>query len=233
MDVLLPPLEFGWRMKPLESAETRLRLLPDRRLELTIVHDVLNGVTPHMLEWWFRHIGGDMTFQGRVYPRYRVWHPKDHIHWALAQPGFDGEAGAGAVFRIVEAFGRNPKYRIDVLETVEKLDETGIRLSNRIAGVEVSNLEHTFTPVERGTLYRSRMLIGAEHPLMRSWFNALVRPRVFPEDMARAWLRHNVEEVGNFEFFLPELYAQSVAADRSSHTSVTDPSLHCSSQGGA
>lgn len=26
------------------------------------------------------------------------------------------------------------------------------------------------------------------------------------EDMGRAWLKHNVEEVGNFERFLPALY---------------------------
>jgi DAPG hydrolase PhiG domain len=227
MTPLPPPLEFGWHMKPLESAETKLRLLPDRRLELTIVHDVLQGVTPHMLEWWFKHIGGTMTYQGRVISRYRVWHPRDHMHWALAKPGPNGRAEAGAVFRIVEAFGRNPKHRIDVLETVEKLDDTGIRLSNRVGGFEVSNLEHTFTPVENGTLYRSKMLIGAEHPLVRPWFNAIVRPRVFPEDMARAWLLHNIEEVGNFEFFLPELYEAAA-----SHKPVTDPRVPSSSTGG-
>jgi hypothetical protein len=98
---------------------------------------------------------------------------------------------------------------IDVQEVVEKLDETGIRLSNRRLGFEVSNLEHTFTPVPGGTLYRSRMTVGAEHPLVRTLLNRYIRSRIFPEDMARAWLKHNIEEVGNFEFFLPELYAAS------------------------
>jgi hypothetical protein len=41
--------------------------------------------------------------------------------------------------------------------------------------------------------------------------NRFVRPRLFPDDKARAWLRHNVEEVGNFEFFLPELYAKEAS----------------------
>jgi hypothetical protein len=205
---ILEPLEFGWRMKPLESAQTTLNYLPDGRLELTIVHDLLKGVTPQMLHWWFSNIGGEMTYQGQTVSRYRAWHPRDHIHWALAKPGPNGKAEAGAVFRIVEAFGRNPKHQIDVLETVEKLDETGIRLSNRRAGFEVSNLEHTFTPVANGTLYRSRMLIGVEHPwLLPHLSNPILRRQVFPEPMARAWLKHNVEEVGNLEFFLPELYA--------------------------
>jgi hypothetical protein len=203
------PLEFGWQMKSLESAKTALNHLPDGRIELTILHDVLKGVTPQMLLWWFTHIAGDMEYQGKRYSRYRVWHPKDHIYWALAKPGSNGKAEAGAVFHIAEAFGRNPNYRIDVQEVIEKLDETGIRLSNRRAGFEVSNLEHTFTPVPGGTLYRSRMTVGAEHPLARGLINFYIRPRVFPEAMARAWLRHNVEEVGNFEWFLPALYAIS------------------------
>lgn len=200
------PLEFGWKMKPIESAQTALKHLPDGRVELTIIHDVLKGITPQMLYWWFSNIGGEMEYRGKVYNRYRVWHPYDHIHWSLAKPGPYGKAEAGAVFHIVEAFGRNPKYAIDVREVVEKLDETGIRLSNRRGGFEVSNLEHTFTAVPSGTLYRSRLLIGAEHPLLRSLFNQLIRPQVFPDQMGRAWLKHNIEEVGNFEFFLPQLY---------------------------
>jgi hypothetical protein len=36
--------------------------------------------------------------------------------------------------------------------------------------------------------------------------NAWLRRRTFPDDKARAWLTHNVEEVGNFESFLPALY---------------------------
>jgi len=31
---------------------------------------------------------------------------------------------------------------------------------------------------------------------------------IFSDLMGPAWLRHNVEEVGNFERFLPELYAR-------------------------
>jgi hypothetical protein len=38
----------------------------------------------------------------------------------------------------------------------------------------------------------------------------LIRGRLFTEAMGRAWLKHNVEEVGNLEFFLPALYAAHV-----------------------
>lgn len=217
---LQEPLEFGWRMKPLESAQTALNHLPDGRLELTIVHDVLKGITPPMLYWWFGNIGGEVMYRSKGHSRYRVWHPRDHIYWELVKPGPSGKAEAGATFRIVEAFGRNPKYAIDVHEVVEKLDETGIRLSGRVAGFEVSNLEHTFTPVADGTLYRSRMRVGAEHPLVSGLFNGIVRRRIFPDEMGRAWLRHNVEEVGNFEFFLPELYTSQTRGSRHEDTEI-------------
>jgi hypothetical protein len=205
---LTEPLDFGWAMKPVESAETHMEVLSDARLQLTIVHDVLKDITPTMLHWWFAHIGGEMSYCGKTYNRYHVWHPRDHIHWALAKPGPNGTAEAGAVFHIVEAFGRNPAFLIDVHETVEKLDDSGIRLSNVRAGMTFSTLEHTFTPVDKGTLYRSRLVVGSDHPLVGAIFNRLVRPRVFPDEKGRAWLKHNVEEVGNLEFFLPDLYLQ-------------------------
>ncbi|MBI5964873.1 MAG: hypothetical protein HY863_15450 [Chloroflexi bacterium] len=36
--------------------------------------------------------------------------------------------------------------------------------------------------------------------------NPIIRPLFIGYEMAQAWLKHNVEEVGNFEFFLSELY---------------------------
>jgi len=55
---------------------TRLR---NRELELTIKHEVVRGVTREMIAWWFCHIDGTMEYAGRTVPRYRVWHPYDHI----------------------------------------------------------------------------------------------------------------------------------------------------------
>ena len=69
----LPPRPFDWTMKPLGSAETALKTLPDGRLELTIRHDVLRGVTPAMLGWWFRNIEGTMEHKGRTRLSSGVW----------------------------------------------------------------------------------------------------------------------------------------------------------------
>ncbi|GAA4452480.1 hypothetical protein GCM10023189_15980 [Nibrella saemangeumensis] len=197
---------FGWTMKTLDSAQTSFTISDDQVYHLHIDHDLIRGVTPAMLDWWFRHIGDMMLYKGQVYPAYQVWHPIDHIHWALDRPAPDGYVGVGARFRIVEAFGGNMEYLIDSTEEVVKLDTTGIRLVRRMLGVEVFSLEHQFIAVADGTQYISDMVVGTNHPLGRYVFNRLFRPWIFTPAMGPAWLKHNIEEVGNFEYFLPELY---------------------------
>jgi hypothetical protein len=203
----LAPRPIDWRMKPLESAETNFRRLADGRLELTIRHELVHGVTPGMLAWWFRNIEGTMVYEGRAYSRYHVWHPIDHIHYDLARPAADGTGAPGSQFHIVEAFGANPDFLVNSIADVPQNDERGISLSVRKFGLEVMRLEHTFAPTAAGTVYRSTMHVGAHEWPARWLVNHGVVPHLFSEAKGHAWLKHNVEEVGNFEFFLPELYA--------------------------
>jgi hypothetical protein len=207
---LFPPRPIHWAMKPLDSAATTVKTLDDGRLELTIRHDILAGVTPAMLTWWFHNVEGAMEYMGRTYTRYLIWHPIDHIHFELVGRAADGSAGPGARFHLVEAFGANPEFLVDGYADVLKNDETGITLSAKKLGMEIMRLEHTFHEVPEGTLYLSKMHIGTSTPLARSIVNPLVKSRYFTEAMGRAWLKHNVEETGNFQFFLPEFYAKHV-----------------------
>jgi hypothetical protein len=201
-------------MKPVSSATTSQSLLPNGQLLLTIEHDELRGVTPAMLRWWFENLGDTMTYEGVTYPRYLLWHPRDHIHWELAARAPGGGTGQGARFRIVEAFAANTDYYVDSTEEVEKLDDEGISLVRRILGMEIFRLEHRFTATDGGCFYRSRMLLGASQGAVAGFiFNKLVRPRIFPDAMGAAWLTHNVEEVSMFEHLLPALYATHAAHD--------------------
>ena len=204
---LLPERPHVGPMKPVSSARTTQALLPSGQLELTIEHDTVRGVTPVMLRWWFENLGQDMTFAGQTYPRFLLWHPRDHIHWELVRRSHGGGTGQGAFFRIVEAFAANPAYYVDSTEFVEKLDEEGISLVKHTAGAEVFRLEHRFGLTPRGASYRSRMVVGTASGPFRWAFNHLVRPRVFSDDMGTAWLTHNVEEVSMLENILPPLYA--------------------------
>ena len=109
-------------MKTLQSAVTAVSRNSNGVVHLHIEHDIIKGVSPAMLEWWFRNIGGDMEYQGGLYKRYHVWHPLDHIHWELKDCRRSGKVGVGSRFHIVEALGRNMDLLIDVVDTVEKLD---------------------------------------------------------------------------------------------------------------
>jgi hypothetical protein len=196
--------------RPVDSARTTLELLPHARLRATIDHAPLEGVTPDMLLWWFQHIGGTMPYAGQEVERYLVWHPRDHVSWRLARPAPGGGAAEGARFRIRENLLGDPAMRIDSTDRVEKLDRTGIRLVMRIAGAQFFQLEHTWSEGRGRTHYVSVLDLGSRSRLGYP-VNRYLLSRVFPPAMARAWLQHNVEEVGRLEHFLPELYAGGYA----------------------
>jgi hypothetical protein len=192
-------------MRALATARTESSVCADGRLELRIDHAPLEGVTPKMLRWWFQTASEDMMWRGRTIPRYHLWHPVDHIQLSVVRRARDGTVGPGAKFHIVEAFGGNLAYLVDQVVDVARLDEGGITLEVRVANKVVMQLAHTFEAGADATLYRTRMVIGAESGLLKP-LSRLIRWRKFPTAKAGAWLKHNVEEVGNLPYFLPELY---------------------------
>jgi hypothetical protein len=204
---LLPPRPLLGALKPLASARTTQGRLANGQLVMTIEHETLRGIAPPMLRWWFETLGQTMRVGDRVYPRYLLWHPFDHIHWEVVAGAPGGGSGQGAQFRIVEAFGADMSQYVDSTETVEKLDDTGIALVHRVFGTEVFRLEHRFGEATGGASYSSRMVVGAAGGLLGGAFNRWVRPRLFSDRMGTAWLRHNIEEVGLLEHLLPPLHA--------------------------
>jgi hypothetical protein len=199
-------------LRSVDTATVRFIDAPHGRRRVTIDHRPLSGVTPAMLLDWFSHLDGTISYGDAVIDRYLAWHPIDHVRWELARPAPGGGAGEGARFRIVERFANRPEYRVDVEDTVEKLDETGIRLVQRLAGIIVFQLEHTWSPGSAGVHYTSVMDIGARAAILAP-VNHLLRRR-FPDDMVRAWVRHNVEEVGQLEYLLPQISGEAKPAQR-------------------
>jgi len=47
-------------VKPLSSATAGSETLADGRKRFWVKHEVLKGVTPAMLIWWFRHLEGNV-----------------------------------------------------------------------------------------------------------------------------------------------------------------------------
>jgi hypothetical protein len=120
----------------------------------------------------------------------------------VSHPGARRRSRRGARFRIVEAFGGRPGYKVDVVDRVEKLDETGIRPVTRLAGIVVFQLEHTWSAGPDGAHYVTVMDIGARSPLL-----APVNPWR-TGDSPTPWCsmgERNIKEVGQLEHLLPQL----------------------------
>ncbi|MDP7723162.1 hypothetical protein [Mycobacterium sp. TY814] len=205
-------------LRTVDSAAVRFTNGRHHRRRVTIDHRPLAGTTPSMVLDWFTHLGETMSYGGEIIDRYLAWHPIDHVRWELARPAPGGGAAEGARFRIVEAFGAKPEYAVDVIDRVEKLDDTGIRLVTRVAGVIVIQLEHTWSAGSDGTHYVSVLDLGARTPLFAPVNRILCRR--FPDDMVRAWIRHNIEEVGQLEHLLPQLETRSGSDPRKVQGSV-------------
>lgn len=200
------PVTLPWGLKPLGSAECGAERLPDGRLSYWIRHDIVKGVSPRMLVWWFSHLEGDVEVAGQRINRYRVWHPYDHVHASYVRRRADGSVGPGAAIRLREFLGADPRFHVDVVTDIEKLDEAGYVHQPRLHGLSgVVRMEYRFTRVAEGTLYENRILVGGLHGWRRA-LSPLVERFGFDAAHGRAWLRHNVEEVGAFEHFLPALY---------------------------
>jgi hypothetical protein len=206
---LLPPRPIDWTMKPLSSARIEERALPGGRKELKIEHDLLDGVSPAMLVWFWGHIEGDIELKGRTYPRYLIFHPVDHIHFAVVKRSADGNVGVGSRFHLVEALGADMRHLIDVALNLTKLDETGAKVEFNVLGGTALSIEAEFLPQEAGTRLITTMTIGTAGWAGRMGFNHLMTEWFFPPERQKIWLKHSVEEIGNLQFFLPDLYRRS------------------------
>lgn len=215
------PLPMDWPFKPLSSAKTTVGRLRDGWLELTIKHDLLRGVTREMLSWWFRRIDGTVAYHGRVVPRYRVWHPRDHIFYRDLTRDAEGGRGRGDPPADRRGLRRRPALpdqhrqprgapRRDRHPAGDRAGRALARAAEDARAPAPRRALHAPARVFReatGTRYESRMLVGSPSLVGRLGLSRHVLPAVaMSEAMGRAWLRHNVEEVGNFERFLPTLY---------------------------
>ena len=200
------PLDIPWTCKPVASARSGLDILPDGRIHCWIEHEVIRGVTPKMLVWWFQHLEGDIAVGGKRFSRYRVWHPHDHVALEYVRRNPDGSVGVGSVIHLTEMLGANPAYLVDVHTEIVKLDEEGFAHRPRFHGLRLARMDYQFTETPLGTLYRNSLTVGVAGLLGR-FLNPLLRKFALDEARGHAWIKHNIEEVGNFESFLPQLYA--------------------------
>jgi hypothetical protein len=205
MIVLPPPRPLLWALRSRETAKVQDRLLADRRRRITIRHALLRGVTPEMLNWWYRNIEGEMDYAGGRWPRYCVWHPLDHIAYTVSHR-VNGEVRPGTRLHIREAFQRQPENLLDLQAEVDSIEPNTAIIQKRVGPLTVLRLANRFDEVAGGTRYVTEMTIGAAG-LAGRVLNALIRGRILAGALGQAWIRHHIEEIGMLERFLPDLYA--------------------------
>jgi hypothetical protein len=204
---LPPPRPILWPLRPAESAEHQITN-DSGQLIITITHAPLRGVTAEMLQWWFRHVAGTMSYAGGIWPRYLVWHPLDHISYDVVRPAVDGGVGPGAKLHIVEALGRNSADLLNIRVRVDEIGEGRAVIAKRVLGTDIVCLENEFADSLAGATYNTRLRIGDHGPLGRLLLNHIARHRAFPPTRIQRWVRHHIEEIGNLENFLPDLFRE-------------------------
>jgi hypothetical protein len=106
-------------------------------------------------------------------------------------------------FHLVEAFGADPKYLLDHTFEVTKFDESGFRLELSMLGRTVFALNETFSVLPGGTKYTVQMVFEKTNPAFELAAKVV---RMAEADFLHRWIQHNVEEVGNYPYFLPRVY---------------------------
>ena len=201
------PLKVPWELKDNLTARSGVDELSDGRTKYW-VDEVLKGITPKMFVWWFSGgLLGDMDIDGRAVARYRVWHPYDHVDARLLV-NRPLEASEGAIAELEEFFGRNPEYYTNPAVRIDQIDEEIITSTWFENGIAIGHLDHELEAVPGGLRLGHVMYVPGESTEL----GRLLAPRVWPRAMGEAWLRHGIEEMGNFENFLPQLYERE--ADR-------------------
>ena len=91
---------------------------------------------------------------------------------------------------------------------VDQIDKEAITTTWFENGVAIGHLDHELEAVPDGTRLGHVMYVPGESTTL----GKLLAPRVWPRAMGEAWLKHGIEEMANFENFLPQLYERE--ADR-------------------
>ena len=202
------PLKVPWDLKENPTAKSGFDKLQDGRTRYWI-DEVLAGITPEMLAWWFSHLDGDTDLDGRRVPKYRVWHPYDHVYVEYIRRSPNGSIGPGAQAANLEYLQRDPRYKIQVVATFERLDNECMIHNVEIAGLHLARMEHVYEKVVGGTRFEHTLYIpGAPMPVLGKWLTPLYW---HPKDKGQRWLGHGIEEMGNLPNFLPALYEREQA----------------------
>ena len=201
---------FFGPMKAFSSAQSSLEKLPDGGLRASIMHDTMRGMTIDQLLWWFHNIDQTTTFNGHDFSGpeidcYQLWHPHDHIkvQWKKKIVNGQGHIQPESVIHINETF---QGFVVNESTTITQFDREAFNFEMRPLGMTVGHLLHIYEQTDEGIRYRTEMQIQCRAPIVGRLITQVACRFFASEAKLRAWMIHNVEEVGESEKFIPQLY---------------------------
>lgn len=187
------------------------------------VRTAMPGVSPAMIDWWFGWHGSEAT-------RYKLWHPRAHVHacWDAAVPvgtrgraryvgrtSFVDEYVGSAMSHVTIRFVGPSSLGFDeaALSDPEVATAVCARIGLLSPSVEAGFLVHHVRRVEGGAEMRSRFWLGGPHAAAREdrWIDTAVveaARRLMKPSAAQGHelLVHCSQEMSHLAGFLPALY---------------------------
>jgi hypothetical protein len=183
------------------------------------IRTAMPGVSPRMTDWWF-------AWHGEEAERYKLWHPRAHVHAAWAEPS--KRAGyVGRTSLVDEYIGSTlGSYAIRFVDP----RELGLMGSDDAATAVCARVGYATAPLDFGWLVhvvrneemRSRFWLGGPYAAARGFGAAgalavsvatrIVKPS---REDARDLLVHCAEEMAHLASFLPRLYEGAHDAEKS------------------
>ena len=217
---LLPPIESAPQLQapgywPVENGVT---ISPDGAFRVFVRTD-MPGVTPAMWDWWF-------AWHGSQAQRYKLWHPRAHLHVAWADGRSDLNHYVGRTSQVVEYVG-NQRLNLAIRFVTPAslgLDEARLQRDGEVAICARGSMAGT--PMETGWLiHHVRPVPGGSEMRSRFWLaGSNIRPRGMPgaagallgrvaakfapltDNMAMELLVHCAQEMNHLKAILPDLY---------------------------
>ncbi len=199
--------------------ETGYSLCPDGAARVFVLTH-MTGVTPAMWDWWF-------AWHGSEAQRYKLWHPRAHVHVAWSDGRSDLDHYIGRTSNVVEYVG-SPRLGLTirfVRPSSVGLDEGRLAAAGEVAicarggiagtPVETGWLIHHLRPTPDGCEMRSRFWLGGGNVRPRGMESRMgavlggVASRLNPLATSQAsdLLVHCAQEMSHLATILPDLHA--------------------------
>ena len=221
-EALFPPMADAIGNIPDAEVQNGFTITSDGAMHVNIATE-MPGVTPAMIDWWF-------GWHGDSPERYKLWHPKAHVHAQWASPPPSGSTGraryvgytsevdeylGSAMIRGAIQFRRPEELGLVDAAVAAGVDATAVCARTGLVDlpVDIGYLAHHVAAVPGGSIMRSRFWMGAPYLAARS---APLRAAVpvakrlvgLTELDARALLVHCSQEMTHLATFLPALHEQ-------------------------